>query len=66
MVEEGQQPRTWLHGRLGLPLGSVISLAAVALALQATLPQIAPAFQLIGHSADRGVRPPMPSFWAAC
>ena len=33
--------------------GSVISLAAVALALQATLPQIAPAFQFIGHSADR-------------
>ena len=33
--------------------GSVISLAAVALALQATLPQIAPVFQLIGDAADR-------------
>ncbi len=31
--------------------GSVISLAAVALALQATLPQIAPVFQLIGDRA---------------
>ena len=31
---------------------SVISLAAVALALQATLPQIAPAFQLIGDGAN--------------
>ena len=33
--------------------GSIISLAAVALALQGTLPQIAPAFQLIGDSADK-------------
>ena len=28
---------------------SVITLAAVALALQATLPQIAPGFQLVGN-----------------
>ena len=33
--------------------GSVISLAAVALALQATLPQIAPGFQFIGDSGRR-------------
>ncbi len=43
----------WMAGWVYLS-GSIISLAAVALALQATLPQIAPAFQLIGDSADRG------------
>jgi len=42
----------WIAGWVYL-CGSVISLAAVALALQATLPQIAPMFQLIGDSADR-------------
>ena len=42
----------WMAGWVYL-CGSVISLAAVALALQATLPQIAPAFQLIGDAADR-------------
>jgi urea carboxylase system permease len=42
----------WMAGWVYLS-GSVISLAAVALALQATLPQIAPAFQLIGDAADR-------------
>ena len=42
----------WMAGWVYL-CGSIISLAAVALALQATLPQIAPAFQLIGDSADR-------------
>ncbi len=42
----------WMAGWVYLS-GSVISLAAVALALQATLPQIAPAFQLIGSAADR-------------
>ena len=42
----------WMAGWVYL-CGSVISLAAVALALQATLPQIAPAFQFIGQSTDR-------------
>jgi urea carboxylase system permease len=42
----------WMAGWVYL-CGSVISLAAVALALQATLPQVAPAFQLIGHAANR-------------
>jgi urea carboxylase system permease len=42
----------WMAGWVYL-CGSVISLAAVALALQATLPQIAPAFQLVGDSGDR-------------
>jgi urea carboxylase system permease len=42
----------WMAGWVYLS-GSIISLAAVALALQTTLPQIAPAFQLIGHAADR-------------
>jgi urea carboxylase system permease len=42
----------WMAGWVYL-CGSVISLAAVALALQATLPQIAPQFQLIGRAADR-------------
>ena len=41
----------WMAGWVYLS-GSVISLAAVALALQATLPQIAPAFQLVGDPAD--------------
>jgi urea carboxylase system permease len=41
----------WMAGWIYL-CGSVISLAAVALALQSTLPQIAPVFQLIGDSAD--------------
>jgi urea carboxylase system permease len=40
----------WMAGWVYLG-GSVISLAAVALALQATLPQIAPVFQLIGDRA---------------
>ena len=40
----------WMAGWIYL-CGSVISLAAVALALQSTLPQIAPVFQLIGDSA---------------
>jgi urea carboxylase system permease len=40
----------WMAGWIYL-CGSVISLAAVALALQATLPQISPAFQLIGDPA---------------
>ncbi len=40
----------WMAGWIYL-CGSVISLAAVALALQSTLPQIAPIFQLIGDSA---------------
>jgi len=42
----------WMAGWVYL-CGSVISLAAVALAVQATLPQIAPMFQLIGDSAVR-------------
>jgi urea carboxylase system permease len=42
----------WMAGWVYL-CGSIISLAAVALALQATLPQIAPEFQLVGHSTDR-------------
>jgi urea carboxylase system permease len=42
----------WMAGWVYL-CGSIISLAAVALALQGTLPQIAPAFQLIGDSADK-------------
>ena len=42
----------WMAGWVYL-CGSIISLAAVALALQATLPQIAPVFQLIGNPADR-------------
>jgi urea carboxylase system permease len=42
----------WMAGWVYL-CGSVISLAAVALALQATLPQIAPGFQVIGDSAVR-------------
>jgi urea carboxylase system permease len=41
----------WMAGWVYLS-GSVISLAAVALALQATLPQIAPVFQVIGDRAD--------------
>jgi urea carboxylase system permease len=41
----------WMAGWVYL-CGLVISLAAVALALQATLPQIAPVFQLIGDAAD--------------
>ncbi len=41
----------WMAGWVYLS-GSVISLAAVALALQATLPQIAPVFQLIGDPAE--------------
>jgi len=40
----------WMAGWVYL-CGSIISLAAVALALEATLPQIAPGFQLIGDSA---------------
>jgi urea carboxylase system permease len=42
----------WMAGWVYL-CGSVISLAAVALALQASLPQIAPVFQLIGDSSDK-------------
>ncbi len=42
----------WMAGWVYL-CGSVISLAAVALALQTTLPQVAPAFQLIGQAANR-------------
>ena len=42
----------WMAGWVYL-CGAIISLAAVALALQATLPQIAPVFQLIGDPADR-------------
>ena len=42
----------WMAGWVYLS-GSVISLAAVALALQATLPQIAPMFQLIGDPASQ-------------
>jgi urea carboxylase system permease len=42
----------WMAGWVYL-CGAVISLAAVALALQATLPQVAPAFQLIGQAANR-------------
>ena len=53
MVAKDQHTRVRLDGWLGLPVWLVISLAAVALALQATLPQIAPAFQLIGDAADR-------------
>src|SRR4249919_21534 len=42
----------WMAGWVYL-CGAVISLAAVALALQATLPQIAPVFQLIGDPTNR-------------
>ena len=48
----GSRAVGWMAGWVYL-CGSVISLAAVALALQATLPQIAPVFQLIGDSARR-------------
>jgi urea carboxylase system permease len=43
------RPTGWMAGWIYL-CGSVISLAAVALALEATLPQIAPGFQSIGDS----------------
>ena len=52
MVAADRFARPGLDGRLGLPGGSLLSLAAVALALQATLPQIAPVFQLIGDGAN--------------
>src|SRR5262249_27358319 len=42
----------WMTGWVYL-WSAIISLAAVALALQATLPQIAPEFQFIGDPADR-------------
>jgi urea carboxylase system permease len=45
----------WLSGWVYLA-GSVISLAAVALALQTTLPQISPIFQLIGDGSNPGDR----------
>jgi urea carboxylase system permease len=45
----------WLTGWVYLAC-SVISLAAVALALQATLPQIAPIFQIIGDGSDQADR----------
>ena len=41
----------WMAGWIYL-CGSVISLSAVALAPQATLPQISPVFQLIGDSSN--------------
>ena len=46
----GSRAVGWMAGWVYL-CGSIISLAAVALALQATLPQIAPVFQLIGDPA---------------
>ncbi len=56
----------WMAGWIYL-CGAVISLAAVALALQTTLPQVAPAFQLIGQAANRAVTPPpTPLFSVAC
>jgi urea carboxylase system permease len=42
----------WMAGWVYL-CGSIIGLAAVALALQVSLPQIAPAFQLIGNASDK-------------
>ena len=45
----GSRALGWMAGWVYL-CGSVISLAAVALALQATLPQISPSFQLIGNA----------------
>jgi urea carboxylase system permease len=42
----------WMTGWVYLSC-SVISLAAVALALQATLPHVAPVFQVIGNPANR-------------
>jgi urea carboxylase system permease len=45
----------WMAGWVYL-CGSIISLAAVALALEATLPQISPVFQLIGDSTVRSDR----------
>ncbi len=55
----------WLAGWVYL-CGSIISLAAVALALQATLPQISPVFQLIGYPADRSSAARTPSCSGAC
>ena len=46
----GSRAVGWMAGWVYL-CGSIISLAAVALAPQATLPQISPAFQLIGDPA---------------
>jgi len=48
----GSRAVGWMAGWVYL-CGSIISLAAGALAPQATLPQIAPAFQLIGDPAVR-------------
>ena len=45
----------WMTGWVYLAC-AVISLAAVALALQATLPQIAPVFQVIGDGSDAADR----------
>ena len=42
----------WMAGWVYL-CGSIISLAAVALAPQATLPQISPAFQLVGDPSEK-------------
>src|SRR5262245_23331054 len=46
----GSRAVGWMAGWVYL-CGSIISLASVALALQATLPQIAPVFQLVGDPA---------------
>ncbi len=48
----GGQAVGWLAGWIYL-CGSVLSLAAVALALQATMPQIARAFQVVGDPSVR-------------
>lgn len=47
----GSRAIGWMAGWVYLA-SLVVTLAAVALALQVTLPQISPAFQLIGDSAD--------------
>ena len=43
----------WMAGLVSLA-GSIVSLAAVSMALQAALPVISPHFQFIGHAANLG------------
>src|SRR5947209_464897 len=55
----------WMAGWIYLAC-SIVTLAAVALALQTTLPQIASRFQLIGDRATRPIMPRTRCCWAAC
>jgi amino acid transporter len=61
----GQRTTSWLAGWTML-VASIVTLSAVVLAYQLTLPQLWSGFQLVGDGTAPTTRRSTPCCWAAC